>query len=103
MSVFVCVSVRERDRGRPWGRGLAGDLHGLGRGLVVQPSSGAGLQQAVEVVAAAAAVHGGDAGGGGGAGAGQAGHPCRRHCQAKQRETGFSVQWRRLQCGCGDH
>lgn len=49
------------------GWGLAGDLHGLGRGLVVQPPGSARLQQAVEVVAAAAAVHGGDAGGGGGA------------------------------------
>lgn len=59
--------------------GLAGDLHGLGSGLVVQAPGGAALQQAVEVVAAAAAVHGGDAGGGGGAGASQASHPCRRH------------------------
>lgn len=51
--------------GKGWG--LAGHLHGLGCGLVVQAPGGAGLQQAVEVVAAAAAVHGGDAGGGGGA------------------------------------
>lgn len=54
----------------------AGDLHGLGSGLVVQGPGGAALQQAVEVVAAATAVHGGDAGGGGGARASQTSHSC---------------------------
>lgn len=47
--------------------GLAGHLHGLGPGLVVQVPGGGALQQAVEVAAAAAAVQGGDAGRGGGA------------------------------------
>lgn len=58
------------------GGGLAGDLHGLGPGLVVQGPGGAALQQAVEVVAAATAVHGGDAGRGGCARASQTSHSC---------------------------
>lgn len=62
--------------GEEGGGSLAGDLHGLGRGLVVQAPGGAALQEAVEVVAAATAVHGGDAGGGGGARASQTGHSC---------------------------
>lgn len=63
-------------QGSGWGWSSAGDLHGLGSGLVVQGPGGAALQQAVEVVAAATAVHGGDAGGGGGARASQTSHSC---------------------------
>lgn len=70
------------------GWGLAGDLHGLGSGLVVQGPRGAALQQAVEVVAAATAVHGGDAGRGGGARASQTSHSCWRHWK---RDTCISI------------
>lgn len=51
-------------------------MGGGGVGVYKLLRGSAGVQQAVEVVAAAAAVHGGDAGRGGGARASQTSHSC---------------------------